>query len=288
MNLRVLLLIISTSCNHCFAQQPRYTPKTFVNRLDTAEFKYIVSKKDGFNRTFLLTRATYFDLDDDSTTYMRFTDSVLIWIEGRVKNGNRVGVYTFHLVDRMDHSKKYKIWEQTFGNDKLDGQWRTYNLRGGLVSSDTYKNGSLNGISKNYWIDGKFLIEETEYLEDQSTYITKKYYENKKLKSESSFKNKKLNGVSKKYYENGNIQEYAEFKDDYFDGTRKYFYENGQLWIEQTYKDGKFLDIVANYTEKGSKRNPGNLKSGTGTIIYYSEDGSVRETLHIINGSVSK
>lgn len=284
MNIRILLLMLFISCGNSFAQQPNYTPKNFVNRLDTAEFKYITPKKNGFSRTFLLTKPSYYDLDDDSTTYIMFSDSAVITVEGNIKNGNREGVYKFYLTDEYDHNKRYKIWEQTFKNDKLDGEWRKYKLRGGLVSTENFKNGILNGISKMYWIDGKTLVEETKYFDDPSFVVLRKYYSNNKLKSTSAFTAGKLNGISKSYYENGNLKEYAEFKNNDFNGVRKYFYENGQLWIEQTYVEGKFLDVIANYTEGGIKRDPGSLKNGTGTIIFYNEDGSVREVQHIING----
>ena len=258
-----------------------------MNYLDTSEFKYVIPNSNGFQRTYILTRATYYDLDDDSTTYMKFTDSVLICIEGVMKNKKREGVFTFSLFDIIDHSKKYKIWEQTFKNDELNGPWRHFTLRGGLVSIDTYKKGNLNH-SRTYWIDGKSLLEEADYSKDQLTYFFKNYYENQKIKSELSYMNGKLNGVCKKYYDNGKIQEYAEFKDDVFDGIRKYYYDSGQLWIEQTYKEGKYMDVIANYTRDGIKRDPGTLKKGYGTIIYYNEDGSVRETETIINGVLSK
>jgi len=288
--MKVIFLLVTAFIfdNCCIAQQPRYTPKKFVNSLDTSEFKYIISKESGFNRTFVLTRATYYDLDDDSTTYMKFTDSVLICIEGEVKNRKRNGIYTFSLFDLNNHSKKYKIWEQTFKDDQLNGPWRTYTLRGVIVSIDMYKKNLPNGLSRTFWIDGKTLMEETEYLADPANYVTRTYYDNQILKSEISYIQGKLNGVCKKYYDNGKIQEYAEFKDDDFHGIRKYFYDNGQIWIEQTYKNGKYLDVIANYTKDGIKRNPGTLKNGNGTIIFYDEDGSIRETQTFVNGNLSK
>jgi antitoxin component YwqK of YwqJK toxin-antitoxin module len=41
---------------------------------------------------------------------------------------------------------------------------------------------------------------------------------------------------------------------------------------------------VANYTEDGQKRDAGTLRNGNGTIIFYDEDGTVREVREYVNG----
>jgi len=266
------------------AQQPRYTPKEFVKNIDTTEFKYINSQANGVCRTYILASITIWDLDDDSTTYITGNDSALICIEGQMKNSKREGVFNYYLIDKYDHSKNYKVYEQTFQDDKLNGQWRTFNLRGGIVNFKTFKNNFLTGAAKEFWIDGKTILKETFYSEDELTYVEKTFYTNKNIKSEFSYKNEKLNGPCKKYYENGVIQEYVEFKDNEIHGTRRYYYENGQVWIEQTYLNGKSWEVVSNYTQNGIKRNPGSLKNGNGTIIFYNEDGSIRETQVFQNG----
>lgn len=273
-----LIFALNAIFNITYAQQPRYTPKKFLKALDTTEFKYVIPKKEGFSRTYISSGITIWDLDDDSTTFIKANDSAIICIEGNMKNNKRNGVFSFYLIDDYEHSKRYKVYEQTFKNDELDGQWRTYNLRGGLVSFKTFKNGLLSGLSRDFWIDGSTVMNETNYKEDELTYIEKSFFSNKNIKSEFSYRNGKLNGPCKKYYESGKIQEYVEFKDDNFHGTRKYFYENGQIWIEQTYLEGKSWSVVGNYTQDGIKRNPGTLNNGNGTIIFYNEDGSVRET----------
>lgn len=287
--MKTIFIIAALLMGHyTYAQQPRYTEKHFVNSFDTIEFKYIRPQGDGFSRTFLLTSVTCYDLDDDSTTFLKTTDSVFLCIEGYRKGNKREGVYTFYLIDKDDHTKRYRLWEQTFKNDKLDGQWRTYTLRGTLFSIRTFSNNLLIGLSQNYWIDGKTVLEEFVYQGDEQNYLYKDFYPNKNIQSEFIYKNGKLNGICKKYYPGGTIQEYAEFKDGAFHGTRRYYYDNGQVWIEQNYKDGKYWEVVANYTKEGKKRDAGTLKNGNGTVIYYDEDGSIRETETLRNGEVVK
>jgi antitoxin component YwqK of YwqJK toxin-antitoxin module len=267
-----------------FGQQPKYTVKHFVSIYDTTEFKPVIPKKDGFIRTYIPSNIQIFDIDDDNKTLIMAGVSALVCFEGQQKNGKKEGVFNIFIVDSIDHLKRYKIWEQTYSNDKLNGQWRTYTLQGTLVNFQTFKNDSLNGISRQFWIDGKTIKEEVEYFNGRNKLVQKGFYKTGKLKSEIPIEYGKITGTGKKYYENGVLMEVAEFEDGEFNGLRKYYYPNGQVWIEQIYKKGKSWSVVANYTEKGQKRDPGTLKNGNGTIIFYNEDGSVRETTNYING----
>ena len=285
MKLRLLLSGAILFLSHCcFGQQPKYTVKHFAAIDDTSEFKRIDPKKEGFVRAFVSAHPEVLDIDDDNTTFVKIETPALLCFEGKGKNGKKQGVYNVYLIDSIDHSKRYKIWEQSYVDGQLNGQWKTYTLNGVLASIKTYKKDSLNGISRDYWIDGKTIMDEVEYFNGHNRYLVRNFYKNGKVKSEIPYHGGKLNGLAKKYYEDGAIQETVECKDDNFSGTRKYFYPNGQLWIEETYKNGKNWNIVASYTEKGNKRDAGTLHNGIGTIIYYNEDGTIRETVEFKNG----
>ena len=284
MNIKPILVILFSFCSlFAIGQQPRYTFKHFVHTKDTSEFKDIFPK-DGFYRKYILESPEIWDIDDDNTTFIRGGVNALLCFEGQQKNNKKEGLSTIYLIDSTDHNKRYKIWEQTYSNDQLNGEWRTYTLRGTLANLQTFQKDSLNGITRNYWIDGKKIIDETEYFNGHNKYIQRLFYPNGKLQAEIPYENEKLNGVGKKYYENGTLNEVAGFKNGVFDGTSKYFYPNGQLWIEHVYKDGKHWAVIANYTAQGKKRDAGTLINGNGTIIYYNEDGTVREIKKCING----
>lgn len=271
------------------SQQPNYTFKHFVRYADTSEFKSVHPKgKNGLIRTYIESKVEIWDIDDDNTTYVKGTKPVLLCIEGQQKNGNREGVFSFYLVDSLDHSRRYKIMDQEFAHDKLNGQWKTYTLKGALVKFDTFRNDSLNGISRLYWIDGKKIWDEKEYFGNSTTFVQRFYYDNGKIKEEAPIVDGKVTGRGRKYYETGVLKEEAYFKDAHFDGTRKYYFPNGQLWIEEIYKEGKPWTVVANYTDKGQKRDPGTLKDGNGTVIFYNEDGTVREKTTYQNGEEIK
>jgi antitoxin component YwqK of YwqJK toxin-antitoxin module len=279
-----IFLLCSLTATRSSAQEPRYTKKHFVSIPDTTEFKVIYPTRDGPVRTYISADPVVWDLDDDSTTFVRGGVNAILCIEGQSKNSKREGVFRFYLIDSTDHSKRYKIWEQTYENDKLNGQWRTYSLRGTLVSFQTFKDDSVNGLTRNFWIDGRTIMDEQEYFNGHNRYIQRDYYKNGKLESETHFENGKGNGTGRKLYENGNPKEEVNLKNGVFDGTRKYYYPNGQLWIEQTYRLGKSWTVIANYTDKGVKRDAGTLHDGNGTIIFYNDDGTVREVVQYVDG----
>jgi antitoxin component YwqK of YwqJK toxin-antitoxin module len=268
----------------CLGQQPKYTFKSFVHEQDTAEFKISYPSNKGIVRTYVKGGAQIFDLDDDSTTYVMSEVGALLCFEGQERNKKREGIFKVYVIDSADHSKRYKIWEQTFVNDKLNGQWRTYTLRGSLVNFKTFMDDSLNGISINYWIDGKSVMDEQEFFNGRARSIRREYYKNGKVETETPLVSGVVTGVVKAYYETGAMKETQEVRDGKADGVRKYYYPNGQLWIEQTYKAGKNWEIRGNYTDKGQARDAGTLHEGNGTVIFYNDDGSVREVKTYING----
>jgi len=279
----IILFIIALSFSGN-TQQPKYTQKYFVSYHDTVLFKPIVPKGEGLVRSFITANPEVWDTDDNNTTYIKAGVKALICIEGLYKNDKREGLFSFYLIDSFDHSKRYKIWEQDFINNQLNGKWKTFTLIGTIVRYQTFKNDSLNGVSRDYWIDGKTIMDKREYFNGRNKFIIRKYYKTGNVKQETMIENGTLNGPAKEFYEDGKIMEEVYFKNGEYDKTRKYYFPNGQLWIEQEYKNGLRWNVIANYDEKGNKRNAGTLKNGNGTVILYNEDGTVSETLTYKNG----
>ena len=267
-----------------YTQQPKYTKKYFISYYDTVLFKSIVPKGDGFVRSFITANPEAWDTDDNNTTYIKGGGKALICIEGLYKNDKREGLFSFYLIDSFDHSKRYKIWEQDFINNQLNGKWKTFTLKENIVRYQTFKDDSLNGVARDYWVDGKTIIDEREYFNSRNKFIIRKYYNSGKINQETMIENGNLNGPDKTFYEDGKIMEEVYFKNGEYDKTRKYYFPNGQLWIEQEYKNGLRWNVIANYDQKGNKRDAGTLKNGNGTVILYNVDGKVSETLTYKNG----
>lgn len=284
-NTGILFLVFSILQLKVSGQSPHYTKKHFVSLTDTSVFKVIQpTSGNGFLRTYLNSEAEIWDTDDGNTTFIKGGETVMITVEGTMKNNKREGLFRFYLTDSMDHQKRYKIWEQEFNNNQLNGTWKTFTLKGSLVSEETYKNDNLSGISRHYWIDGIRVMHETEYFNGRKKFMERDYFPNGRILQETPYEDEVMSGIGKKYYEDGTIMEVVSFKNGQFNGVHQYYYPNGQLWIEQIYHLGLNWTVVANYTETGIKRDAGTLKDGNGTIIYYKENGTVRETVTFVNG----
>ncbi|HLP37064.1 toxin-antitoxin system YwqK family antitoxin [Lacibacter sp.] len=302
-----LLILFIFTTHQSIAQQPPYTPKLFrtawapgIVKIDTPE--------NGIGRTYAITDATLWDVDNNNSTHVKWNYKVLIIMEGPYKNGKREGIFVYRVVDSLNPAKTYPIYEQTFKNDQLNGVWKTYNLQGTLVGAQTFENNIQRGLSTTYWIDGKRIMDEKEILDGERKYIQRNYNQQGILAETISIENKKRNGLrtiyfpngnpqrqvmlvdgvpngpAKTFYENGIVAEEVNFENGEFNGTRRYFYPDGKVWIEEIYKEGKHWTVIANYDASGKKRNPGTLKNGNGTLILYNEDGTVRETATYING----
>ena len=279
-----LLIAVVAFSAKSIAQQPRYTKKRFVDYDDPKEFVRVVPEKNGLLRTYLLISPEIWDLDDEQSTYVKGGQQALVCLEGQRKNGRREGIYTAYLLDSADHKKRYKIWEQTYAGDKLNGQWKTYTLKGGLVRFQTYKNDSLDGPARDYWIDGKSIIEERIYFNGKNKYVHRDFSRDGKVLEETTFENGIPNGPAKKFYPNGILMDEVILVNGIPDGPRKYYYPSGKLWVESEMKNGKPWTVFANYTEAGQKRDPGTLKDGNGSMIFYNNNGGIRETVTYKNG----
>lgn len=286
MNSRLILTAFAVAVFSIGAvsQQPKYTAKYFVSADDPKEFVRIIPAKDGFCRTYILANPPIWDLDDNRSTYIKGGQAALLCVEGQYKAGLRDGVFTFYLIDSLDHTKRYKIWEQTFLKDKLNGEWRTFSLAGTLVNFQTYKNDSLDGVARDFWIDGKSILKERIFFNGGSKYIYKEFFKGGILSKEMTFVNEVPNGPAKQFYPDGVLKDEVILRNGKPNGLRRYYYPSGKIWIEQEMKDGLPWTVIANYTESGQKRNPGTLVNGNGTVIFYNEDGSIRETVTYKNG----
>ncbi|AYB33539.1 toxin-antitoxin system YwqK family antitoxin [Chryseolinea soli] len=278
--LTVIFLLTSASV---MAQSPRYATKHLLSTNDGTFKDFNAAKKNGKVVSYLETNAVLWDIDDDNTTVIKISGPTLLCFEGTWKNGKKEGQVNVYVIDSVNRQRRYKIWEQQYQNDHLNGEWREYTLRGTLASLRTFQNDSLQGIAREYWIDGT-IKDEREYLGSSQHYIEHTLRPDGTLEKILTIRNGQRNGVGREYYPDGKVMEEVNFKDDNFHGPRKYFYPNGQLWIEQIDKDGLQWEVVSNFTEDGKRRDAGTLRNGNGTIIFYNENGSVRKVSTFLNG----
>lgn len=166
-------------------RQPDYTPKYLVSRLDRSEFKNSTAD-NGFSREYISLSPILYDVDDHATTRIKTVGPAIMCVEGTRKQGKKNGLFTFYVIDSLNHTKRYKIWEQDIVNDQLHGQWKMFDLSGNLVQTQTFSNDSLHGISKEYWINGT-VTEERNFVHGRMNFTLKQYTDFGVLEKEMAF-----------------------------------------------------------------------------------------------------
>lgn len=282
MKLVFSLLISIVIFKNTFSQDISNWQTRFQKDYDTSKFiPHIVANE--WSYSYIQATPTLWYTVDSSDLFQKFADSFLIKVEGQMKDGKRQGVFIYSLIEKSNPKKLLKLYEQTFKDEELSGIWKSYSLDGKLVLSNNFVNGKQIGLQQTYRADGKTLLTETEIISEARS-ITREFYRSGKLMTETPNLRGKPHGIGRKYYENGNLEDYVEFKFGEMDGNRRYYHANGQLWVEEQYVLDRPWNMITNYDKNGKQRDGGTLKDGTGTMIFYNEDNTIRQIIKYKNG----
>jgi len=132
-----------------------------------------------------------------------------------------------------------------------------------LKASGTYRNGTPEGIYREYSPDGQIthslvydmgtVIGDGIVKEDGSRDgHWKDLYEDGKIKAEGEYKDGKQVGEWKFYYPDGKLEQVGKFNTvGKFHGTWKWYYESGQLMREEEFDNGFKDGMHTEYAEDG-------------------------------------
>lgn len=258
-----------------------------VTVLDTAEFKPELASGNGFERTYILADADISYIGSVSKKRQYVSEKLVICLEGTLVNGKGNGVFTSYVIDSINHSRRYKISEQDYKNDTIDGHWKAFDIGGTLKYDLLYIKGRSRGKSVYYEADGR-TVKQTNYYRNDSVFIATTYFDGIRKQEEQTLVNNVPNGPAKVYYPNGRIMSTVNFLNGQFNDTLKYYYDNGVLWTEEIFKKGRDWTVLNNFDKKGKPRPAGDLKDGYGTRILYTEQGLVSDTVTYVNGIGTK
>ena len=133
-------------------------------------------------------------------------------------------------------------------------------------------------IETEYWPNGKVRWERT-YKDGKLDGISKQYDEAGTLREEIPFKNGKIEGIYRSYYSDGKLRTEANYKDGLKDGveTTHLRWENKKT--VSTYQNGKAIN-TKRYDEKGRLRDE--------LLFEYGEEGSwkIRQKLYDQKGKL--
>jgi len=138
-----------------------------------------------------------------------------------------------------------------FINGKMNGIGREYNIDGELECERPYIDGEENGVEKNYYTSGE-LYMETTFKKGKRNGLQKLYYKSGKLLEEDHFKNDNEIGISKVYFEEGKVNAEYPYKKGERNGVAKMYYYDGKIMNETPYKNGVDGEIKC-YDENGKE-----------------------------------
>lgn len=185
--------------------------------------------------------------------------------EGEYVDDKKVGTWVhFHNNGLKEFEEKYNV------NGLLDGERITWDEQGNILSTETYKNGQLNGFKKNY-VNQKLVSEEE--AEDGHKLWSKNYFhENSNLKAEYRFDKVNAMEIFKEFYTNGQLKLSTQNIVFMKDGKREY---------KNPMPTGEW---VAWYEKNVIKMSGAFDKTGTGKMKIFYENSEKCTEYNLVNG----
>ena len=274
--------------NFIAGKKEGFTYTFFENGNIKSKTNYINNKKEGLAFEYNL-EGTPVRISRYENDFIRTTD-VINQVD---KNGLKQGKY-MEFYEGLDQVK----WEGEYLNDLKNGYFREYSKKGillsttkyslgevvenaeelqnleirttyyanGIISSlNSYRDGVLEGVSKNYdssgavnnakiYRNGKLLSEGIIDDEGIKQGFWKEYFlETGKVKAEGEFKEGARFGEWKFYFETGEIEQTGKYTLGGLEqGKWKWYYKNGKLLREEDFRRGKEDGYLYEYDLEGN------------------------------------
>jgi antitoxin component YwqK of YwqJK toxin-antitoxin module len=225
------------------------------------------------------------------------------------RQGKKINEVTYQ--DDKKHGKELNFFVNTYDQDGVleseffyvlgnkEGNFKVFchNGNGKVEREGNYSKNMLNGIVKQYSVDGVLSIEGN-YINDKKTGKFKYYWWNSQINQEIIYVNDKMHGPNIIYFSNGKIHRkatidtnslavaYADpFKDEHVIGDYYKYNEDGTLSNHYfAYKDGR-LDIkfpkpepvVISSAKTAPNPQVSNANNGPKLECYYCHEISYKE-----------
>ncbi|MFN5460485.1 MAG: toxin-antitoxin system YwqK family antitoxin [Bacteroidota bacterium] len=254
---RIKLLFIQTFIvfTPFFAQQD-------INKTDSQGRKqgYWIKRDD---QGFIIYKGSFKDNQPTGTFkyYYPSKDTILKTILIFSKDGKSAKSTNYHFNKALMSTGNYVL-------QKKDSVWNFFHEGGYKISEETYSNGILNGVSKNY-------------------------YENGNVLSEYFYKDGKKEGPGSEFFDNGAPKLSGTYKSDNPNGKFTIFYPDGKPYYEGYYVNGLKNMVWLSYNSAGglnSKEvyNMGQLLEGKEAEAFLNKDRSKPKTNNVKSNTNSK
>ncbi len=216
------------------------------------------------------------------------------WPNGNVKeegiwsNGVRNGVFKFFKknsdLDRIEVYRGGELVEDADEVFMMDIR-KEYYENGKLKLVGSYKNGSKQGVFREYDQDGNIInshiyegnVKSGEGIVDPSgdkQGSWKLFYPTGELRAEGQYVSGLKSGEWKYYYPSNVVEQVGNYKDGLATGPWKWYYESGAVLRDERYRKGKEDGLMVEYSEDGNEIIRGEFIDGlkTGPWLYTVND----------------
>ena len=108
-----------------------------------------------------------------------------------------------HRVDRDYYENENLKYESSYMYGKLDGESKSWDINGNLISAVQYKNGLLHGKWESYYSSGK-LKHSVNYIDGDKNGKESWFHPNGQIQSEGYYTNGNIDSTIRRWDKNGN------------------------------------------------------------------------------------
>lgn len=193
--------------------------------------------------------------------------------EGEYKDGKRVGVWTFYLIEYGSLTpRKYKT--ETFVEGVKEGPFKYFFVNGKPGVEGKNVEGEYSGPVNSFYADGsKYGLRI--YKEGKATGKHVYYFRDGTTKLVLFYLNDKRHGPQKTFYPGGVLKEEYVNKNGKADGLYRFYHPNGQLWVEKIYQQNLLVNVTKLLDSEGNALEVGDFKNGNGKLNFYNSEGKV-------------
>jgi antitoxin component YwqK of YwqJK toxin-antitoxin module len=168
-----------------------------------------------------------------------------------LKEGKWVEYYGQYVLATVDSSKAITYNLSIYVDGNLNGIQREYWMDGVLHVETLYIDDTIEGIQKEYYYNG-VVKYKSFYTKGIATKVMEYYYPGGELMNEQPYVNGKQNGIERQYYISGKLWGEIPYINDVPNGMAKSYYEDGKLKSKTMYS-GNLNGVTTNYDENGNE-----------------------------------
>ena len=187
--------------------------------------------------------------------WKKYYNNNRIRYHGQFEAGKEVGVFKFYSALNSDHPVAIKVYD---GDSSLVNV-KFYSVKGVLESEGAMENKNRTGKWMYYHKDGKTIIAEEMYQQEELNGESRTFYENGKITEILNYKNGKLHGKVMRYSEEGTLLDDLLYAEGKMHGLAKYYNTKGELIYTGNYENDEKVGKWE-YFENGKPENVNKLK----------------------------